>query len=176
MKVGANVSVPQWMGIARKYVGIEEVPGPNAHPTLVQWAKNLGGFVSAFFRDDATPWCALFANAVLEQAGLPLSGAPGSADLLRARSFLTYGIALDTPALGAVLVFERSGGGGHVGFYVGETLKAYRVLGGNQGNCVSEAWIAKTRCLAVRWPTAAVAPGARIWLRPDSTPLSFNEA
>jgi hypothetical protein len=56
-----------------------------------------------------------------------------------------------------VLVFERPGGG-HVGFYAGESGASYRVLGGNQGDAVSHAWIAKARCIAVRWPPGVPAP------------------
>jgi uncharacterized protein (TIGR02594 family) len=169
------MTVPYWMAIARKYVGTAEVPGPTSHPTILQWAKNMGGWVTAFFRDDATPWCALALNGVLQEAKLPLSGPPGSPALLRAKSFETYGTPLDVPCLGAILVFTRPGGGGHVGLYEGETLKAYRVLGGNTGDRMDSAWIAKTRLTAIRWPDPTVTPGDHVWLRPDSTPLSVNE-
>lgn len=165
---------PYWMTIARRYLGLTEVPGPAANPTLLDMAKNLGGWVAQFFVSDETPWCALFVNRVLQEAGLSLSGRAGSVDLVRARSFATYGIPLEVPCLGAILVFERQGGG-HVGFYVGETLKAYRVLGGNQSNSVNETWIAKDRCIAVRWPDPATRPGSHVWLRPDASLFSTNE-
>jgi uncharacterized protein (TIGR02594 family) len=166
--------VPYWVAVARKYEGVREIPGPKANPTILQWARNMGGWVREFFTDDATPWCALYLNAVMEEAGLPLSGRPGSADLLRAASFLTYGAVLDTPCVGAILVFKRPGGF-HCGLYQGETLKAYRVLGGNTSDCVSSAWIAQDRCVGVRWPDPAVTPGSRLFLLPTGEPLSTNE-
>lgn len=162
---------PYWMAVAYKYRGLRETPGPKATPTLMQWAKNMGGFVAGFFRDDATPWCALFANAVHEEAGLPLSGRPGSVELLRAASFREYGTPLEVPAHGAVLVFQRPGGF-HVGWYTGESLKGYRVYGGNQHDEVRDSWLPQRDCVAVRWPDPAVTPGGRIMLRPGelSTP------
>jgi uncharacterized protein (TIGR02594 family) len=166
---------PPWLTIARSYIGVHEIPGPTSHPTILQWGRNMGGWVAQFFRDDATPWCALFVNAVLQQAGLPMSGPEGSPVLVRAKSFTTYGRALTTPCRGAIAVFERAGGG-HVGFIEGETLKAYRICGGNQSDSVSSTWIAKDRCIAVRWPLCDIPPGDHYWLRPDSSPFSTNES
>lgn len=166
--------MPHWLLIARRYIGVEEVPGPKGHPTILQWARSMGGWVAGFFRDDQTPWCALYLNAVLQEAGLPLSAPLGSADLLRAKSFMAYGTPLTEPCRGAILVFERPGGG-HVGICEGETLKAYRVLGGNQSDRVGLTWIAKNRCVAIRWPSLSVTPGSRYWLRPDGESLSTNE-
>lgn len=164
-----------WLATARRYLGVTEIPGPKSNPTILGWIKALGGTLASWVTTDLTPWCATFANAVLQEAGLPMAAPPGSVDLLRAKAFLTYGTALEEPALGCLLVFDRAGGG-HVGFYVGETLKAYRVLGGNQSNRVSEAWLAKDRCLAMRWPPGVPPPTVgRKWLRPTGEPLSLNE-
>ena len=161
-----------WLATARAYLGVTEIPGPQSHPTILGWAKGLGGWVASWFRDDDTPWCALFVWHVLQQHGFPVKS---GAALVRAKAFVDYGTPLDTPALGCIVVFDRAGGG-HVGFYVGETLKAYRVLGGNQNNRVSEAWLAKDRCVAMRWPPGAVPPAVgRKWLRPDAEPVSENE-
>lgn len=168
---------PFWMAKARAYEGLAEVPGPTSNTTIVSWAKNMGGWVAAFFRDDATPWCSLFVNRVLQESGLSMSGSEGSAALLRARSFETYGRPLEIPAVGAVVVFSRDGGG-HVGFYCGETLHAIRCLGGNTNDRVQETWISKRRLVATRWPVgpSVPEPGGRKWLRPDGEPLSLNEA
>ncbi|RZL83684.1 MAG: hypothetical protein EOP66_03605 [Sphingomonas sp.] len=70
---------------------------------------------------------------------------------VRAKSWATWGVNLRAERLapGAVLVFERPGGG-HVGFYVGEDATAYHVLGGNQGDRVTVARIEKERCIARR--------------------------
>ena len=74
-----------------------------------------------------------------------------------------------------MLVFTRSGGG-HVGFYAGEDADAYHVLGGNQSDAVTIARIAKSRCIAIRWPSTAPAPvGGRVFSALAGT-LSRNEA
>lgn len=70
---------------------------------------------------------------------------------VRAKAWATWGanLAVAKLAPGAVLVFERAGGG-HVGFYVGEDLSSYHVLGGNQGDRVSIMRLEKSRCIARR--------------------------
>lgn len=165
-----------WLAIARRYIGVKEIPGPKSDPTILGWVRALGGSIASWVTTDATPWCATFANAVLQQAGLPMSAKSGSADLLRAKSFLAYGTALSEPALGCIVVFDRTGGG-HVGFYTGETLKAIRCLAGNQGDAVSEAFLSRDRVLAYRWPPGILAPtvGRKFLLPPAPPTLSENE-
>jgi hypothetical protein len=79
-------------------------------------------------------------------------------------------------APGAVLVFEREGGG-HVGFYVGEDGTSYHVIGGNQGDAVSVARIAKTRLVASRWPKGVPVISGPVRLSERAgVPLSRDEA
>ena len=138
---------PPWMDAARAKIGIRETPGPANNPTIMGWGKRLGARVLgiSYADDSATPWCGLFVAEVMAEAGIP---APPIA--VRAKAWATWGEATD-PCEGAVLVFQRPGGG-HVGLYAGEDATAYRVLGGNQGDAVSLTRIAKDRCIAVRWP------------------------
>ena len=173
--VRREILEPPWLVAARQDAGLREVSGPQSHPTILQWAKNMGGFVASYFTDDQTPWCALAMNAWLERVRLPLSGRPGSADLLRAKSFLSYGRALDAPCRGAILVFERPGGF-HVGLYTGESFQDYRVYGGNQHDAVGNTWIRQRRCLAMRWPDCDIAPTGRVFVQPDGSPHSQNES
>jgi hypothetical protein len=79
-------------------------------------------------------------------------------------------------APGAVLVFEREGGG-HVGFYVGEDSTHYHVLGGNQGDAVSIVRIARSRSIARRWPRGVSVMSAPVRMMPTAgVPVSRNEA
>lgn len=96
---------------------------------------------------------------------------------VRASSWAPWGANLrpDRLASGAVLVFRRPGGG-HVGFYVGEDSRCYRVLGGNQGDAVSVAWIEKSRCIARRWPTGEPVIGRPVLFRDLGGPISRDEA
>lgn len=162
--------VPPWYLAATSYLGVKEVVGKGSNPIIIQWAKRAKGWIAGFFTDDDIPWCALFVNACLDEAGIK------GTNSLAARSFQEWGQPCG-PMIGAVLVFQRLGGG-HVGFYVGETAEWYRVRGGNQGNKVSDTWIAKGRLIGMRWPTAVPLPvdGKPVLLAYDQVAASTNEA
>lgn len=160
---------PAWLIVAGNYLGTMEVVGKGSTPAIMGWAKRLGGWVREFYTDDDIPWCALFINACLDEVGLKGTGS------LAAKSFEAWQLALTTPSLGAILVFTRAGGG-HVGFYLGETATRYRVRGGNQSNAVTDTWIDKARLTAIRWPLAVPEPtGGPIVLSDDGLPASVNE-
>lgn len=134
------------MRFAESQIGTLEVPGPKSNPKILEWAKKAAAFLGIAYTNDDTPWCGLFAAAAMQVAGYR---PPKVA--IRAKAWGLWGEELEAAIDGAVLVFERPGGG-HVGFYAGETSTTYRVLGGNQSNAVGYAWIAKDRCIAIRWP------------------------
>lgn len=164
---------PAWLMAARAKLGTREAPGSANSTTIMGWAKRLGTKVlGVTYNGDDVPWCGLFAAVCVADAGLtppPIA--------IRAKSWASWGGGLrpDVLAPGAVLVFERPGGG-HVGFYVGEDDLAYHVLGGNQGDAVTITRIAKARCVARRWPTGAPVTGRRVQMvaRPGVS-LSKNE-
>lgn len=137
---------PAWLRAARAKLGTREAPGKANSPTIMGWIKRLGTKVlGTIVNDDATPWCGTFVAVCMIEAGLP--AAPIA---VRAKAWATWGLPV-TPRLGCVLVFAREGGG-HVGLYVGEDANRFYVLGGNQGDKVSIAPIAKDRMIASRWP------------------------
>jgi len=162
---------PLWHGVAKAQIGVKELPGPKSNPTILTWAGKVGRKLGIAYTDDAVPWCGLFVAYCMTAAGQT----PPDISV-RASAWATWGLPVE-PTLGAVLVFERPGGG-HVGFYAGETAAAYRVLGGNQGDAVNYAWIAKHRCVAVRWPPKAALPPKTIRVVgfPDPKSISVNEA
>ena len=162
---------PLWHGVAKAQIGVKELPGPKSNPTILTWAGKVGRKLGIAYTDDAVPWCGLFVAYCMTAAGQT----PPDISV-RAKAWATWGLPVE-PTLGAVLVFERPGGG-HVGFYAGETAAAYRVLGGNQGDAVNYAWIAKHRCIAVRWPPKASLPPKTIRVVgfPDPKNISVNEA
>lgn len=142
---------PPWFQIAESRLGTEEIPGPGSNPAILDWADDL----DLHYPDDDIPWCGLFVAACLAD-GLKDKAGEMPANPLGARNWLDYGVECG-PVLGALLVFwrgARQGWQGHVGFYAGEDVAAYHVLGGNQGNRVSIMRIAKTRLLGARWPGA----------------------
>lgn len=168
----AKPAEPIWMREARRQMGILEVPGPKSNPTIIGWARALGGWVASFYKNDDTPWCGLFmANCI--GSTLPDEVLPSNP--LSALAWADFGIPLTAPVLGAILVFRRDGGG-HVGEYAGEDETHYHVLGGNQSNSVSITRVEKRRCVAIRYPKTGGQPvGGRIKLAPTGE-VSRNEA
>lgn len=150
---------------------IQEIAGPRSNPAILKMARDIDA--PKWFDDDDHPWCAVYANHKLWSCHLELSGT--GFELLRAKSFATYGVTLSQPALGCVLVFSRPEGF-HVGFYLGENATAYRVWGGNQSNQTGAAWILKSRCIATRWPTTVALPTGGPVLLTGTGQTSSNES
>lgn len=157
---------PRWLEIARGYIGVKETPGPATTPIIGKWLRAL----RAWWSDDATPWCGTFVATVMQQAGQPIPKA-----WYRAKEWAAWGTPC-LPALGAVVVFERTGGG-HVGLLVGvdHMRHTVQILGGNQGDAVSIATFPVSRIVGIRWPTG-VPVGLPAPPVGDSAPLSTNEA
>lgn len=134
---------PAWLGLARKDIGLREIPGAPTAPRIATWLRML----KAWWGDDETPWCGVAVAAWMTDAGIK----PPSA-WYRAKAWAEWGTRLVNPVPGAVVVFEREGGG-HVGLVVGQDQRGrLLVLGGNQGNQVCIAPFDRARVLAYRWP------------------------
>ncbi|SCX30564.1 putative peptidoglycan binding domain protein [Agrobacterium sp. DSM 25558] len=163
---------PVWMREARRYMGLKEIAGAKSNPTIMGWAKKAGGWIANYFTDDDIPWCGLAVQNWISTT-LPEELLPSNP--LGALNWKTFG--REVPAcVGAILVFERPGGG-HVGFYVGEDRTHFHVLGGNQQNSVSITRVEKDRLRATRWPKTGEAPvPGRVQLQKSGAPISRNEA
>lgn len=160
-----------WFKEARRLIGTREKPGSGSNPAILDWASKQG----IPYGGDDIPWCGLFVGhcitATLDREPVPTA-------VLRARAWQTFGIPT-APMPGAVMVFWRKSLGsglGHVGFYAGEDEDAYRILGGNQADSVSLAWIGKDRLLAARWPATVPPPLARSVEVARTATLSWDEA
>jgi uncharacterized protein (TIGR02594 family) len=160
------MSEPSWLKIARSYDGLKEIPGPRHNQTIIRWLGKLG----AWWSNDETPWCGVFVAHCMQKCSLPFPKL-----YMRAKAWSDYGSLLRRNRLapGAILVFDRAGGG-HVGFYVGEDAGHYFVLGGNQGNAVSVMKLGKTRLVASRWPKGEPVIGKPVYMNGGS--VSVNEA
>ena len=160
------MSEPSWLKIARSYDGLKEIPGPRHNQTIIRWLGKL----RAWWSNDETPWCGVFVAHCMQECGLPFPKL-----YMRAKAWSDYGSLLrrDRLAPGAILVFDRAGGG-HVGFYVGEDAGFYYVLGGNQSNAVNVMKLGKSRLVASRWPKGEPVIGKPVYLNGGS--VSTNEA
>jgi uncharacterized protein (TIGR02594 family) len=149
----ARAVAPAWFIAARKEIGTREEPG-NRGPAIRRY------IAAARCGSEGDPWCAIFANAMLESVGIR-----GTRSAL-ARSFErdAHFVRLDGPALGCIVTFWRgvkAQGFGHVGFYVGERDGRIFTLGGNESDMVR----------VEPYPKAAPRFGLSVYVWPKGVPL-----
>ena len=103
------------------------------------------------------PWCAIWANAKLEQSGIAGTRSASSQSFRTNKNF----VKLDKASLGAIAVYTRgkpSSGLGHVGFYMGETKTQVLTLGGNESDAVRKQFEPKIRLVGYFWPKSEDLP------------------
>jgi uncharacterized protein (TIGR02594 family) len=139
-------TLPRHLNYAVTQYGVTEKAGSGNNPVILQWARDIS--IGHLYKDDSMPWCGLFVAKCVHAAGRQtLSGWNN----LRALKWVSWGIPVSVAMRGDILVFSRSGGG-HVGFYVGETHNTYIVYGGNQGDKVCIIELPKSRCVGISRP------------------------
>lgn len=157
-----------WMDEAKRKMGLHE---QRNNRSLWSWLRSDGGSVGD---PSVNPWCGDFVETCIAKT-LPDEILPNNP--YWARDWADFGIPCP-PVYGAVAVFSR-GKGGHVGFVVRRDPKAKRlmILGGNQSNSVTEAWLSENRLLATRWPETALPHSGKVPTASSSgAKLSRNEA
>lgn len=136
---------------ARAHLGVKEWPGAKSNPAVEVFFARAGhpGLT------DEVPWCAAFVGAVLAECGIQPSGN------LMARSYANWGRAVSTRDAqpGDVVVFRRGKPPqGHVAFFLSWSGSRLHVIGGNQGDQVSEANFAVEDVVAIRRADGAAQP------------------
>jgi uncharacterized protein (TIGR02594 family) len=132
---------PEWLDIARNDLGSTESLGPNDSPLIRKALAKLNGLWLK-----GQPWCGSIMAYWMQQCAISYPK-----DYYRAKAWLSWGTACG-PVVGAIVVFERTGGG-HVGICVARDHRAFlRVMGGNQGDAVKESTFDPARVLGYRWP------------------------
>ncbi len=152
----SSLAVAPWLSVQRAITGTKELPGAADSPTILSWtgaiierypelAPGLRGYVH-----DSIPWCGLDQAYCVAKAGyrpplLPLYATNWSYEW-------KDGVRLAGPALGAIVVMTRVGGG-HVTMYEGEDGDHWFGRGGNQSDMVNVARFPKSRpILSYMWP------------------------
>jgi uncharacterized protein (TIGR02594 family) len=160
--------IPPWLTAARSSEGVVETLGPNDSKWIRRmWASLSGSWLLG------QPWCGGAMAYWMQQALVSYPRA-----YYRAKAWLAWGVPISYPAVGAVVVFERSGGG-HVGLIVGlDKIGRLMVLGANQGDAVRVSAFSTDRVLGYRWPAEQLAllSDAPLPILAASGPLSTNEA
>lgn len=163
---------PSWLTAARRDIGVKEIPGKGDSPVIQRWLREL----KAWWSDDATPWCGVAVAHWMASVGIT-----PPRHWYRALAWSDWGVQLRRPALGAVVVFGRAGGG-HVGLVVGtDPAGRLLVLGGNQADAVNIRAFDPERVVAFRWPSNHVADwphliDADLPLVASGAPRSLTEA
>lgn len=164
---------PPWIAEARRHIGQREIPGPASNGWIRDmWLGLKGGawFWRHYGEDDtALPWCGAFIALCMQRSGIEYPARYASA-----LAWAGWGEAVPGPMYGSIAVLSRNGGG-HVGIVTAISRDGRRIclLGGNQGDSVSEAWFHADRVTAYRVPVgyrAATAPVASVG------PMSRSEA
>lgn len=134
---------PPWLQIAEKYVGFHETGNNRGIEHFIDLAHtgSLGD-----------PWCAIFVNACLEEAGLRGSRSPAARSFEHNANFSP----LSEPKLGCIVTRWRgspSSGLGHVYFYLGEDANGIHALAGNEDDQVQEYYEPTGPVTGFWWPT-----------------------
>lgn len=120
---------PKWLQLAAQEIGVREVG--NNHGADIRRYINM-----AHCGVEGDPWCAIFANAMIEGSSLPGTRSASSQSFAHQPNLFRK---MTEPALGAIVVYWRGSkqsGLGHVGFYCGERASYIYTLGGNEGDMV----------------------------------------
>jgi uncharacterized protein (TIGR02594 family) len=160
---GSGESFP-WMPIAEAEKGVIEIPGSENNPRVLEYLNSVTNIGPTWRSRDETPWCSAFVNWCMEKAGYT-----GTKSAL-STSWLRWGQSISKPVKGCLVIFLRENGGGHVGFYVDETVTStatyIKVLSGNQEHAdtdigeVNEKHYLKSKLLGYRLPSDYVSPVA----------------
>lgn len=136
---------PTWIRLAEEELGVSTFAVGNSNPEITKYHQgtNIEGY------DDKASWCSSFVNWVFEKSAIPGTGSA------LARSWLTWGQALNEPCYGCVVILERENSEkwqGHVGFYLRVEDERIYLLGGNQLDKVCEHHYPRSSVLGYRWP------------------------
>jgi uncharacterized protein (TIGR02594 family) len=139
------------------------------HPSAPSRQSPPSDFVpKADPNSDERPWAAAFINYSLEKAGVRGTRSPN------ALSFLTWGVPLDRPVVGAIAVLDYGAGRGHVGMVEGKYNGMIVLLGGNQNDSVSRTAFPASEIAAYRWPEGQPGPSLGMDL-PTVRPTGASE-
>lgn len=149
-----GVELPPWLLHARKLIGTKEIIGRVHNDTIMSLSRKiatrypkLAWAASQIFKTDEVPWCGAFVAYALAESGITPDPSYPSALAWR-----DWGRALDGPAVGAICVKSRQGGG-HVAFVLGRSGNNLAILGGNQGNMVKVSPYDRDAFSHFRWPS-----------------------
>src|SRR6266516_2407070 len=142
------VSDPPWLTIAEKHLGFHET-GNN---------QGIEEFItSAHTGSLGDPWCAIFVNACLEEAGFRGSRSAAARSFEKNSNFTR----LPAPTRGCIVTRWRvspSDGRGHVYFFLEKNENGYRAIAGNEDDAVREYDEDPSKVTGFWWPKTGALP------------------
>jgi len=143
-----QVNDPRWFAQMLARLGEAEVPGHQHNA----WILRCHALTSLGADDDETAWCSASACWAMESSGIRSTRSAAAA------SWRTWGVKLDRPRRGCIVVIPRrdarNPNAAHVAFYAGDAPGKILLLGGNQANRLSIAPYPNTVPAVFRWPAA----------------------
>lgn len=144
---------PIWLEHAYKDAGLREIRGGES-PRIIEMHSHC----TLKAKEDEIPWCAAAVCCWLEECSID------STKSAAAKSFLDWGVKLDTPREGCVCVIRQkqkghdaatgSASGYHVALWLAEVNNYVYLWGGNQGDTVKKSGfnLASYEICGYRWP------------------------
>lgn len=114
--------------IALSEYGVQEFSGPKHNPDVMKYFADFPHVTT-----DETSWCAAYVYWCIKEAGIT----PRKS--LVARDWLNWGVPVQEPELGDIVIFSRGdpdGWQGHVAIFIRRHGNVIYCLGGNQSNKV----------------------------------------
>lgn len=128
--------------VAKKYLGLKEVPGVESNPIILKWAKSIG---LVWYKNDDIAWCAVAANAIAKEAGLEHKTNNALAKgMLELGESISIDEAYQDPT-NVIGVWHRGSSSQHIAGHVAILVKLNSkkdiglFYGGNQSNSFSSA-------------------------------------
>ena len=144
LKLNADYAdAPRWMQIAAGELGQREA---DPYSRVSDYFKASGKTPDI----RGTSWCRYFVNYCLKKDGwsVPNDG--------MARGLLNWGEAVKEPKLGDLVILWRGthddGVTGHIGFFIKWDMEHVWLVGGNQGDSVSEGKYLRSKIIGIRRP------------------------
>lgn len=161
--------LPRIVKIGLSLIGTKEIIGSGNNATILSWALELG--IENTYNADAVPWCGLLIGVVVLRSGrVPVKNP------LWAANWSNFGVPVEEPMLGDIIVFKRPGGN-HVAIYIAEDATCYHILGGNQSDRVNIIRKKKSEAWAFRRPVYVNQPACvKKYFVQASGEISTNEA
>jgi uncharacterized protein (TIGR02594 family) len=141
-----EVGDPLWTALLLARLGEREILGPQHNP----WVLRCHACTELHALDDETAWCSAAECWAFESAGIRSTHSAAAA------SWRTWGVRLDRPRRGCIVVIPRhdrnNPHAAHVAQFFGSAPGTILLLGGNQHNQLSISGFPDSVHAEYRWP------------------------